>query len=387
MRARWLRASVVSGAVVFVAAAGQEPGIQITSPTPHTIVSGAMRLEAVVYPAAEVEALTFFVNGRLACTLEKEPFRCSSDSGSVVRGHHVRAVATMKGGRRLVGNVRTRDPGYTEQVRADAVLVPVIVTDNGEFVRGLKQDDFEVFEDGVVQPISSIVSEDAPLDLVLAIDISGSMEHALTDVKAAVKQLLAKLRPGDAATLVGFNDTTFVVAEREKDQGAREEAVELLTSWGGTALYDATVRALDLVSREWGRKGVVIFSDGDDRHSLTQRETAMARVQASDAMLYTVGFGSGATVPRLRGSLQTYASATGGRPFFPRHTKDLDGVFDEIVAELANQYVLTYSSTNLKLDSKWRDIKVQVRKGKYDIRARRGYRATGPQRASLGATR
>jgi Ca-activated chloride channel family protein len=387
MRGRWLSASVVSGAVVAIAAAGQEPGIQITSPTPHTIVSGAMRLEAVVYPAAEVEALTFFVNGRLACTLEKEPFRCSSDSGSVVRGHHVRAVATMKGGRRLVGNVRTRDPGYTEQVRADAVLVPVIVTDNGEFVRGLKQDDFEVFEDGVVQPISSIVSEDAPLDLVLAIDISGSMEHALTDVKAAVKQLLAKLRPGDAATLVGFNDTTFVVAEREKDQGAREEAVELLTSWGGTALYDATVRALDLVSREWGRKGVVIFSDGDDRHSLTQRETAMARVQASDAMLYTVGFGSGATVPRLRGSLQTYASATGGRPFFPRHTKELDGVFDEIVAELANQYVLTYSSTNLKLDSKWRDIKVQVRKGKYDIRARRGYRATGPQRASLGATR
>jgi Ca-activated chloride channel family protein len=387
MRGRWLSASVVSGAVVAIAAAGQEPGIQITSPTPHTIVSGAMRLEAVVYPAAEVEALTFFVNGRLACTLEKEPFRCSSDSGSVVRGHHVRAVATMKGGRRLVGNVRTRDPGYTEQVRADAVLVPVIVTDNGEFVRGLKQDDFEVFEDGVVQPISSIVSEDAPLDLVLAIDISGSMEHALTDVKAAVKQLLAKLRPGDAATLVGFNDTTFVVAEREKDQGAREEAVELLTSWGGTALYDATVRALDLVSREWGRKGVVIFSDGDDRHSLTQRETAMARVQASDAMLYTVGFGSGATVPRLRGSLQTYASATGGRPFFPRHTKDLDGVFDEIVAELANQYVLSYSSTNLKLDSKWRDIKVQVRKGKYDIRARRGYRATGPQRASLGATR
>jgi Ca-activated chloride channel family protein len=387
MRGRWLSASVVSGAVVAIAAAGQEPGIQITSPTPHTIVSGAMRLEAVVYPAAEVEALTFFVNGRLACTLEKEPFRCSSDSGSVVRGHHVRAVATMKGGRRLVGNVRTRDPGYTEQVRADAVLVPVIVTDNGEFVRGLKQDDFQVFEDGVVQPISSIVSEDAPLDLVLAIDISGSMEHALTDVKAAVKQLLAKLRPGDAATLVGFNDTTFVVAEREKDQRAREEAVELLTSWGGTALYDATVRALDLVSREWGRKGVVIFSDGDDRHSLTQRETAMARVQASDAMLYTVGFGSGATVPRLRGSLQTYASATGGRPFFPRHTKELDGVFDEIVAELANQYVLTYSSTNLKLDSKWRDIKVQVRKGKYDIRARRGYRATGPQRASLGATR
>lgn len=387
MKGPWLNAMVAVAAAAVTAGAGQEPGVQITSPTPGAIVTGSMRLEAVVYPAREVETVNFFVNGRLVCTIDREPFRCSWESGPVVRGHHVRVVATLQGGRRLVGNVHTKDLGYTEKIRTDAVLVPVIVTDDGEFVRGLTQQDFQVFEDGVAQPISSMVSEDAPLDLVLAIDISGSMEHALGDVKAAVKQLLSKLRPGDAATLVGFNDTMFVAAEREKDQRAREDAVELLTSWGGTALYDATVRALDLVSREWGRKGVVIFSDGDDRHSLTQRETAMARVQASDAMLYTVGFGAGATVPRLRSSLQTYARATGGRPFFPRETTELDRVFDEIVAELANQYVLSYASTNLKQDSKWRDIKVQVRKGKYDIRARRGYRANGPQRAALGSTR
>src|SRR5918994_1224631 len=185
-----------------------------------------------------------------------------------------------------------------------------------------------------------------PRSMVLAIDVSGSMEHALVDVKSAVRQLLAKLRPGDAATLIGFNDTTFIVAEREKDRQTREDALEL-------------------VSREWGRKGVVIFSDGDDRNSLTQRETAMSRVQASDAMLYTIGFGMGATLPLLRASLEDYARSTGGRPFFPRQTTELDRVFDEIVAELANQYVLSYSSTNLKQDGGWRDIKVQVRKGRY----------------------
>jgi VWFA-related protein len=198
---------------------------------------------------------------------------------------------------------------------------------------------------------------------------------------------LTKLRPGDAATLLGFNDTTFIVAERERDRQTREAAVELLASWGGTALYDATVKALDMVSREWGRKGVVIFSDGDDRNSLTHRETAMARVQASDAMLYTVGFGMGATLPLLRTSLESYARSTGGRPFFPRHARELDAVFDEIVGELANQYVLSYSPTNLTQDSKWRDIKVQVRKGKYDIRARRGYRPQMPHRAVTDSVR
>src|ERR671912_206756 len=101
------------------------------------------------------------------------------DPVSVVRGHHIRVVATLSGGGRLVGNVHTKDLGYTEKVRAEAVLVPVIVTEGGEFVRGLRQTDFEVFEDNVPQRVQSMVSENAPLDLVVAIDISGSMEPSL----------------------------------------------------------------------------------------------------------------------------------------------------------------------------------------------------------------
>ncbi len=378
----WLHTLTVIGAISVCLSAAQEPVLRITWPPADSVVSGATRLEAVITPHVPVQSVTFFVNGRLTCSSESLPFGCPWDPGSVVRGYHIRVVAVLADGKRLIDNVRTRDLGYTEKTRVEAVLVPVIVTDNGQFVRGLKKQDFAVFEDGVAQTLAAVVSEDSPLDLVLAIDISGSMEHALGEVKLAVKQLLTKLRPGDAATLIGFNDTPFTVAEREKDSQTREAAVDLLESWGGTALYDATVRALDMVSREWGRKGVVIFSDGDDRNSLTKREMAMARVQSSDAMLYTIGFGMGSTVPLLRSSLENYARASGGRTFFPRQARELDGVFDAIVAELANQYVLSYSSTNSKQDSNWRNIKVQVRNGKYDIRARRGYRPHVPQRAS-----
>jgi Ca-activated chloride channel family protein len=348
MRA-WLDTlTLLTGFSIVLSAQG--PQIQISSPERDSIVSGQTWLEATVTPPqTAVGSVSFFVDGRLACTVDRAPFGCNWQAGDIVRGHHVRVVATLADGSRLIDNVRTKDLGFTERVRTEAVLVPVIVTNSGQFVRGLKRQDFEVYEDGVAQRIASMVSEDAPLDLVLAIDISGSMERALPEVKSAVKQLLTKLRPGDAATLVGFNDTMFLLAEREKDQRTREAAVDLLTSWGGTALYDATVRALDLVSHEWGRKGVVIFSDGDDRNSLTQRES--------------------------------YAHSTGGRAFFPRQTRELDSIFDDIVAELANQYVLSYSSTNLKQDNSWRNIKVQVRTGKYEVRARRGYRANGPQRA------
>lgn len=379
--------AVAAGAAVVTAGViepRQSPTLRITSPTRDAVVSGSTRLEVVIEPqeaTASVQTVTFAVDGRLACTVERPPFRCDWDPGEILRGHHVRVVATLSGGRRLTDNLYTKDLGFTEHVRTEAVLVPVIVTQNGQFVRGLKAQDFEIAEDGVKQSVASLAAEDAPLDLVLAIDVSGSMERSLDQVKLAVKQLLSKLRNGDAATLVGFNDTLFLATEREKDQKTRERAVDLLSAWGGTALYDATVRAVDLVSREWGRKGIVIFSDGDDRSSLTSREKATARVQASDAMLYTVGFGSGATVPELRTRLENYAKATGGRAFFPQRTQELDGAFDQIVAELANQYVLSYASTNFKQDNAWRAIKVRVRGGKYDIRARQGYRARGPQRA------
>jgi Ca-activated chloride channel homolog len=383
MRRNLYAAVAAALAAATIAVTGQQAAtMQITSPGKETVVTGPTRLEVSIEPAsaaASVKLVTFWAGGKLACTVDKPPFACVWDPGEVVRSQFIRAVADLAGGNRLTDHVYTKDLGYTEQVRTDAVLVQAIVTHGGQFVRGLTQKDFEIVEDGVPQKIASLVSEDAPLDLVLAIDVSGSMEHALEDVKSAVKQLLAKLRPGDAATIIGFNDNTFLAAEREKNQEAREHAVDLLSSWGGTALYDATVRAIDLVSRDPGRKGIVIFSDGDDRNSITTRDSATARVQASNAMLYTVGFGGGSTIPALRTKLEQYARATGGRAFFPQRAQDLNNVFDEIVAELSNQYVLSYSSTNLKQDNSWRNIKVRVKGGRYEVRARDGYRARALQ--------
>jgi VWFA-related protein len=381
MTTKWLATiALATGVSSITSASDVSPSLRVTSPSADAVLSGTTRLEAVIAPEeamAGVEGVNFYVDGRLVCTVAAPPFACKWDAGSVLRGHHVRVVATLRDGTRLIGNVRTKDLGYAERVRADAVLVPVVVKRNNQFVRGLKAADFEVSEDGVAQSIANLAAEDAPLDLVVAVDISGSMEQALPEVRSAVKRLLSRLRTGDAVTLLGFNDTSFVVAERETNPKIREDAVDLLTAWGGTALYDATIRALDLVGTQWGRKGVIVFSDGDDRNSLTRRDTALARVQASDAVLYTVGFGAGATVEGLRRNLEGYATTTGGHAFFPRDARELDQVFDSIVTELANQYVLSYSPRDSAHDDRWRSIKVRVRSGKYSIRARSGYRLDG----------
>ena len=203
-----LTALVAVALLTATTLAKQGPALRITAPGPDVIVSGNTRIEVALEPASEIaniKTVTFSVNGRLACMLERPPFTtCWFEPGDVVRGHHIRVVATLKDGRRLVDNLRTKEIGYAEKIRTSAVLVPLIVTNGGMFVKGLKQQDFEVYEDGIRQPIDSLVTDDAPLDLVLAIDVSGSMERALVDVKPAVKQLLSRLRPGDAATLVGI---------------------------------------------------------------------------------------------------------------------------------------------------------------------------------------
>lgn len=361
------------GALSLSAQTAPGPTLTITWPTPNTIVSGATPIEVSIQPASPVSSVRFTVGGREVCTVQRRPYRCAWDPGAIVKSHFIRVVAELPDGRSLVATVRTKDLGHTEHSRADAVLVPVVVRDGGEFVRGLRKEDFEVHEDGVPQTITSLISEAAPLDLVLAVDVSGSMESALDEVKLAVKQFFARLRPGDAATLVGFNDTLFVAAERETDPELRASAVDLLGAWGGTAIYDATVRVLDMVTRDNSRKGVVIFSDGADQDSLTTREAAMRRVQSSDAMLYTIGFGAALTVPSLRGNLTEYAESTGGRAFFPGNARALDAVFTDIITELANQYVLSYAPTNLKSDGAWRTISVRAGRGKYKVRARQGY--------------
>lgn len=371
----------VSGALVVslsLALAGQDNGIKIVWPTAETFVSGPTQIDVSVDPGVAVASMRFTADGQELCTIERRPFRCDWNPGAAVRRHLVRVTATLVDGQAIVATVRTKDVGYTQGSRVDAVLVPVIVTDRGEFVRGLTKGDFEVLEDKVPQTITTLAAEDSPLDLILAIDVSGSMDGALDDVKVAVKRFLAKLRPGDAVTLVGFNDNFWIATERETSAEVRLAAVDDLAAWGGTALYDATIRVLDMVTRENSRRGVVIFSDGADEDSMTTRESATARVRSSDAMLYAIGFGAGRTIPTLRASLEEYAEATGGRAFFPLQISEMDRVFTDIMNELANQYVLSYTSTNTRVDGAWRNIHVRVRKGGYNVRARRGYTLLPP---------
>ena len=373
----------VLAALVAPVLHGAQPTLLITSPLATDYVTGPITIRAAVDPAEyPVSEITLFADGRAVCTRPRAPWECRWDAGSVLTEHVFRAVATLPDGTRLVANVRTKEAGYVEAVNVDAVQVAVIVTDDdGRFVKGLTRRSFHLVEDGTPQDIVHFAAADASLDLAVAIDVSGSMAGAIDDVKGAVKRFLGGLRPGDAVSLIGFNDNIFTVARRETVEAVRARAVDRLVSWGGTAFYDATVRALELLKRGAGRKAVVVFTDGDDQSSRLTAQAAVARVEQSDAVLYAVAQGEALHSTALRVSLERFAVASGGQVFFEKDLAGLDRAFSEIMAELSNHYVLGYAPTNSRRDGTWRRIKVDVDGSRYRVRARAGYRAAGPQAA------
>ncbi len=165
------------------------------------------------------------------------------------------------------------------------MLVTAVVTDRrGRYVTDLVQDWFEIHEDGDPRPVSCFSPPSGSgLDLVIALDISGSMRDAMPALKRGVSTLIGSLAPGDAVTVLAFNDRVFELATRETDRPRLLSLIAGLETSGYTSLYDAIGRSLALVAGEPQRKTVLVFTDGDDRSSFSSLQSVERCVEASDA--------------------------------------------------------------------------------------------------------
>lgn len=378
------RRSLVTPLAILAASARllsqPSPQLQIVSPPDGSYVSDRLPIEARILPREarrDVREITFFADGRLVCrTSNAERPRCEWDAGSIVREHQLRVVATLANGRRLVATRRTRAVDVAEAVSVQVVQVNALVTDGeGRFVRGLTQSQFRVREDGTSQKILHFAAEDAPLEIVVAMDISASMAAAIEELKTAVRQFLSKLKPTDVVTLVAFNDEMFVLAERESDHVKLTAAVDRLTSFGGTTLYDVIMRSLELLSRQPGRRSLVVFTDGEDQSSQATFAVVDRAIRGSDATLFMVGLGRGLEQANLRRTVEALAEPTGGRALFAEQPSELGKAFAELLDAITHQYLIGYESTNGAKDGAWRKLDVEVPGTPYRVRARQGYYA------------
>jgi VWFA-related protein len=359
------------------AAARLDPSaVSFAAPAADSFVSGPTQVRAVVDEGLTVDSAIFFADGRQICAVAAAPFECEWDAGQNVVAHQMRLVVTLTSGERIIRTLRTRSLGFADKVNVEVVQVTVTVTDDrGRFVGGIPRSAFRIFEDGKPQTITYFASADVPLELIVAVDISGSMTPSMPKLKKAVKDFLASVPSRDQVTLLGFNDNVFALTRKTTDPTERARAVDRLAPWGATALYDVILRGIDMLGRQTGRKAFIVFTDGEDQGSHVTIEEVERRLQASDVTLYMIGQGRGLSQDYLKKVMHRLTVPTGGRVLTTDSVDELHGAFEALLDELSNQYLLGYPPTNTKRDDTWREIKVEV-EGYKGVRARQGYRAT-----------
>jgi Ca-activated chloride channel family protein len=273
---------------------------------------------------------------------------------------------------------------FTFAVKVGMVVLHATVLDSkGILVSGLDRENFQVFEDGVLQKIDSFSHEDIPVTVGLVVDNSGSMGPKRSEVIAAALAFARSSNPQDQMFVINFNekvsfglpdDTPFT---DEADQ--LRAAMSRIAADGMTALYDALAAALERLKKgNRDKKVLIVISDGGDNASTRKLSQIMAMARQSDAIIYTIGLFDEDDPDKNPGALKQLAKATGGESFLPESVKDAVPVCERIARDIRNQYTIAYIPANGKQDGTYRAIQVKAGapgRGRLVVRTRSGYYA------------
>ena len=294
--------------------------------------------------------------------------------------------------------------------RAATRTVPVYVTvtdAEGRLVPDLGRDDFEILDNGKPQTISIFASDIQPIMVVMMLDRSGSMVDNFRRVQEAAEQFVTRLLPADKARIGSFSYRIQVdprTFTNDRDELLRILYKELQEP-GPTPLWNAVSVGMTALTRQEGRRVVLVFTDGadnpgNDRATNISLGDLMKRAREEDVMVYGVGLAGRAPGRGMRGrggyggyggwggppggrtqkpdeGLSKLASESGGGYFELESTDDLGATFARVADELHRQYAMGF--TPEKLDGKTHKLEVRVKKPGMTARARRSYVATPPR--------
>jgi Ca-activated chloride channel homolog len=274
------------------------------------------------------------------------------------------------------------------RVSTNLVMVPVSVTDaSGLAVHDLPVDDFKILEDGNIETIARMAEAGkSPLQLALLFDLSGSVNSSFKFEQQAATRFLQKVwKSGDAVTIISFSEKPHIRLRNSPSLiEALQDLLRLQPTESATAFYDSVVTSAKLL-REAAtpetRQAEIVISDGEDNRSDRTLFDALRAIQQSDTIFYSINPGGNSirlNEMSLKGQqdLLLLANETGGTAFVSDHTSDLEEIFGRIANELRAQYLLSYYSSNPRLDGKFRRIVVSTpQRSDLRVRARQGYYA------------
>lgn len=298
------------------------------------------------------------------------------------------------------GNVESAevDAGDVVRVSTSLITVPAVVMDrNGRYIPNLKKEDFRIFEDGVEQSVVYFASVEKPFTVALMLDVSGSTQTQLAQIREAANTFVSRLRPNDRMMAITFDGQIHVLTEPADVSAIRRSKLHIPAVTDGTVLYDAVAFTLKRMAQIPGRKAIVLMTDGVDQNSAATLKATLSDIAEQDVLFYTVQYNTLPQLPQrlsviknekarrkiqerlLKGYavsepyLRNLAEKTGGRFYRADDLSDVAPAFEAITAELGVQYSLGYYPKQTSSAGAQRGIKVRVRYPNMVVRARDGY--------------
>ncbi|MES2392569.1 MAG: VWA domain-containing protein [Acidobacteriota bacterium] len=282
----------------------------------------------------------------------------------------------QQGDEQLPGNI----PTITRYVN-EVDLVFTVTGKNGQFVTGLRQQDFGLLDDGrPPEKVNRFVQQtNLPLRVGIMLDTSTSIRQRFQfEQQAAIDFLLQVLHPADRAFVEGFDVQTQISQDFTNRIDLLDTGIRNLRPGGGTALFDSLYKTcqnqmLALKQPFAVRKAIVLVSDGDDDYSRALESDAIKMCQRAQTTIYTISTNTGPSRDKGDDVLKQISDATGGQAFYPTRMEDVAQGFHNIEEELRSQYLLVYTPAEFKRDGAFRTIYLQALDPRYSVRAEKGY--------------
>jgi VWFA-related protein len=303
-------------------------------------------------------------------------------------------------------------------IRVNTQLVGVdvsVITKEGQFIPGLKKENFKIYEDGVEQKIDRLEQTEAPITAVMLLEFASPKFDVnrqyggshIYDMLNASYIFAQSLKKEDWVGVVSYDMKPTMRLDFTQDKREVLAAIGSMRipQFWETNLFDALYDTIDRLEGIEGRKYVVLIASGFDSFSKLTLDKILAKIKTTrDITIYAVGtggafraqydryFGNISSLDLLQADnqLKTFATLTGGRAYFPRFVGEMPEVFRDVAQTIRNQYLISYRPSNPAQDGSYRKIKVEVvgekggplviqnekgKKLKYQVIHREGYRA------------
>jgi Ca-activated chloride channel family protein len=294
---------------------------------------------------------------------------------------------------------QTRPSDNVIHVNVASVNVGITVTgSHGDFIKGLRREDFRIFDNGAEQPITGFLSIDEPGQVVLMMECGPAAFFLRQNEVQAADMLMSSISPADRVAIVTYSKAAQLVLDFTADKSEVRDTVHGLNFTMGYAqlnLASSVATTIDGLASMPGKKTIILLSSGLDTSSEANWQSVQQKINASDVRILAVSVAGNLRKPAKKKklspderddrkyvkegfaeadqSLRELSAATGGRVYFPKNTKEFDHAYAEIAQLVRHEYSVEFTPPSS--DGRLHSLRVSVRQSRYHVNHRQNYLA------------